>query len=94
MSQQPIVLAGRYRVEEELGRGGMARVYRGTDTVLGRPVAIKVLAPQFAENGRVTNRTPKVEARQHRFNRMVGFRQVGEDEFDILYEMLPEECRA
>ena len=50
MSQQPIVLAGRYRVEEELGRGGMARVYRGTDTVLGRPVAIKVLAPQFAED--------------------------------------------
>ena len=50
MSQQPVVLAGRYRIEEELGRGGMARVYRGTDTVLGRPVAIKVLAPQFAED--------------------------------------------
>ncbi len=44
------LLGGRYRVEEELGRGGMARVFRGTDTVLGRPVAIKILAPQFAED--------------------------------------------
>ncbi|HEX5950185.1 MAG TPA: protein kinase, partial [Actinomycetota bacterium] len=49
MSEQP-VLAGRYRAERELGRGGMAKVYLGTDTVLGRQVAIKLLAPQFAED--------------------------------------------
>ncbi|HEU4354422.1 MAG TPA: protein kinase, partial [Actinomycetota bacterium] len=49
MSEQP-VLAGRYRVERELGRGGMAKVYEGTDTVLGRQVAIKLLAPQFADD--------------------------------------------
>lgn len=48
MSQQ--ILGGRYRVEEQLGRGGMAQVFKGTDTVLGRPVAIKVLAPQFAQD--------------------------------------------
>ncbi|MGH2671822.1 MAG: Stk1 family PASTA domain-containing Ser/Thr kinase, partial [Actinomycetota bacterium] len=41
---------GRYRVEQELGRGGMAKVYRGEDTVLGRTVAIKILAPQFADD--------------------------------------------
>jgi eukaryotic-like serine/threonine-protein kinase len=41
---------GRYRVERELGRGGMAKVYRGQDTVLGRTVAIKILAPQFADD--------------------------------------------
>jgi serine/threonine-protein kinase len=41
---------GRYRVEQELGRGGMAKVYRGQDTVLGRTVAIKILAPQFADD--------------------------------------------
>jgi TolB-like protein/Tfp pilus assembly protein PilF/predicted Ser/Thr protein kinase len=35
-------LAGRYEVEHELGRGGMAVVYRGRDLRLDRPVAIKV----------------------------------------------------
>jgi serine/threonine-protein kinase len=45
-----VILGGRYRVERELGRGGMAKVFEGTDTVLGRRVAIKILAPQFAED--------------------------------------------
>ncbi len=36
-------LAGRYRVDAEIGRGGMADVYRGIDVVLDREVAIKVL---------------------------------------------------
>ena len=36
-------LAGRYRVDELIGRGGMADVYRGADVVLDRAVAIKVL---------------------------------------------------
>ena len=34
-----------YRLEHEIGRGGMGVVYRGTDTRLERPVAIKVLPP-------------------------------------------------
>jgi serine/threonine protein kinase len=37
------VLAGRYELGARLGQGGMADVYRGTDRVLGRPVAVKVL---------------------------------------------------
>lgn len=36
-------LASRYTVESLIGHGGMADVYRGTDTVLQRPVAIKIL---------------------------------------------------
>jgi len=38
-------LAGRYHLTRELGRGGMATVYLGTDLKLNRPVAIKVLPP-------------------------------------------------
>jgi eukaryotic-like serine/threonine-protein kinase len=43
-------LSGRYVVEEPLGRGGMAQVYRATDTVLGRSVAVKVLADHYARD--------------------------------------------
>ncbi len=38
----------RYRVERELGRGGMATVYLCTDTKIDRPVAIKLLHPELA----------------------------------------------
>jgi serine/threonine-protein kinase len=42
------LLDGRYRVEAVLARGGMSTVYRGMDTRLDRPVAIKVMDPRFA----------------------------------------------
>ncbi len=41
-------LAGRYLVERELGRGGMATVYLAEDLKHGREVAIKVLLPELA----------------------------------------------
>ncbi|MGH2677743.1 MAG: Stk1 family PASTA domain-containing Ser/Thr kinase [Actinomycetota bacterium] len=47
---QPKILNERYEIESTLGEGGMARVYRGTDGVLGRPVAIKVLADRYAND--------------------------------------------
>ncbi len=41
-------LAGRYRIERELGRGGMATVYLAHDLKHDRPVALKVLRPELA----------------------------------------------
>jgi serine/threonine protein kinase len=41
-------LAGRYTVERELGRGGMAAVYLARDLKHDRPVALKVLHSELA----------------------------------------------
>lgn len=42
------VLDRRYRIDAPIARGGMSMVFRGVDTRLGRPVAIKVMDPKFA----------------------------------------------
>src|SRR5580704_6266274 len=42
------VIGGRYRLEAEIGRGGMSTVYRAFDTVLERPVAIKLMHREIA----------------------------------------------
>ncbi len=44
----PRVLAGRYRLESLIARGGMAEVWKGTDAVLARPVAVKLLHTHLA----------------------------------------------
>ncbi len=51
MTAQARVLSGRYRVEELIGRGGMASVFRGYDETLGRQVAVKILNRDLADDG-------------------------------------------
>ena len=44
------ILNSRYELEQLIGTGGMADVYRARDTLLGRTVAVKILHPQFAKD--------------------------------------------
>lgn len=44
------VLNSRYALEQKIGEGGMATVYRGRDTRLNRPVAVKVLHSHYAND--------------------------------------------
>jgi serine/threonine protein kinase len=44
------MVAGRYRIEGRLGAGGMSTVFRATDSVLERSVAVKLLAEHLAED--------------------------------------------
>lgn len=50
MSEQKRLIADRYEIGELIGRGGMADVYEGTDTRLGRKVAIKLLKADLASD--------------------------------------------
>jgi serine/threonine-protein kinase len=45
-----VEIAGRYRLEERLGAGGMSTVYRALDSVLERQVAVKLLAEHLSED--------------------------------------------
>ncbi|MEY3029299.1 MAG: Stk1 family Ser/Thr kinase [Actinomycetota bacterium] len=50
MAENERLLAGRYRVGRLVGRGGMAEVFEGVDTRLGRTVAIKILKAELAND--------------------------------------------
>jgi eukaryotic-like serine/threonine-protein kinase len=52
----PSVIAEKYKVEGVIGRGGMGVVYRATHTWTGRPVAVKVLRPEYARDEAIAQR--------------------------------------
>ena len=41
---------GPFEIHEQLGKGGIGEVYAGVDQLLGRPVAIKALRPEFSRD--------------------------------------------
>jgi predicted Ser/Thr protein kinase len=52
----PQIIAGRFRIECEIGTGGMGTVYRATHLGLARTVAVKIIKPEFASDPDVTDR--------------------------------------
>lgn len=53
----------RYRLLEEIARGGMGVVYRADDTVLGREVAVKVLWDRFGPDADAASPTRRTSPR-------------------------------
>jgi eukaryotic-like serine/threonine-protein kinase len=51
-----VLLPDRYRDPQRIGRGGMGEIYHATDELLGRAVAVKVLAERYAEDHGVRER--------------------------------------
>ena len=52
----PHIIAGRFRIECEIGTGGMGTVYRATHLGLERPVAVKIIKPEYAADPDVADR--------------------------------------
>jgi hypothetical protein len=57
------LLAGRYQLDDPIGTGGYCQVWRATDTILSRPVAVKLLHAGYAQQAETLGRF-KAEA-QH-----------------------------
>ena len=70
-----------YRLEEQIGRGGMAVVFRARDEQLGRLVALKILAPALAGDTEFQRRFTS-ESRADEFTQTVTFSfRIGDDAY-------------
>lgn len=59
----------------------------GTGHKMTMKIIRLIFQPIIDKYGFVTTRTPKEETRQHRFNAVMGWKAVGEDEYDIHYRI-------
>jgi len=88
------VLAGNFRIEQELARGGLGIVYRATDVKLKRFVAIKRLNREAYASGEMRERFLKeaqLAARLRHPNLAEIFSIVGEDELCLVFELVEGE---
>lgn len=58
-----------------------------TGRQITRKMIADFLAPIIAQHGYAATKTPHEDVRQHRFNRILGFEVVGQDEYDIHYRI-------
>jgi serine/threonine protein kinase len=73
--------AGRYEIIEELGKGGMGRVYRVEDTKLKQEVALKLIKPEIAKDEKTIERfrNELKVARNIRHKNVCGMFDLGEE---------------
>src|SRR5947199_8370837 len=86
---QPGSIVGGYRIHELIGRGGMGLVYRATNVALNRIYALKVLAPELAEDEHFRQRFQRemrIAASLHHPN-IVGIHYAGEHEGLLFFVM-------
>ena len=90
-----ITVAGRYRIEERIGVGGMATVYRGAHIRLGQTVAIKILHERYAGDQKLTQRFEKEAQTLSKVNHpnLVGLHDYGRTP-DGTFFMVLEYCRG
>jgi serine/threonine protein kinase/tetratricopeptide (TPR) repeat protein len=73
--------AGRYHIVEELGKGGMGRVYRAIDKKLNEEVALKLIKPEIARDEHTLDRFQN----ELKIARKISHRHVGR-----MYELMEE----
>jgi len=76
------VFAGRYKIVEELGEGGMGKVYKVIDKQLNEEVALKLIRPEIASD----NKTVKRFRNELKLSRKITHRNVGR-----MYELMEDE---
>jgi eukaryotic-like serine/threonine-protein kinase len=85
-------ILGQYRVLEELGRGGMGRVYKAVHQTMGRFVALKVLAPELTKTEKARDlfqREVKAAARLNHPNIVTAFdAYLNGDRFFLVMEFV------
>jgi serine/threonine protein kinase len=88
------LIDGRYRVDERVGEGGVAVVYRGLDLTLERQVAIKILRSELAHDAEVVERFRREAYAAAKLNHpnIVQIYDTGSDNgiYYIVMEYLPE----
>ncbi|MHC4681163.1 MAG: protein kinase domain-containing protein, partial [Planctomycetota bacterium] len=75
------VFAGRYQIVEELGEGGMGKVYKVIDTQLNEEVALKLIKPEIASD----KKTIKRFRNELKLSRKISHRNVGR-----MYELMED----
>lgn len=91
------VVEGRYSDGELIGavmkRGAELHFTVFVPGKVTRAMMREIVESQFLEYGYVETRTPIDLESQHRFNKTVGFVEVGRDTYDVHYRMEKSSCR-